>query len=139
MDGSYKMHFLIYLLTFTVGAFINNMIGYATGIKVGAALLYIADYFIAKELCKLYDEKKAKKQALQVNICAKCGSTISEGDKFCTKCGAKVEPIQVESFCELCEIKCNHLTHAKVIDIMSNKYMQVCDQCLTKSNVEKTD
>ncbi len=58
---------LIYILVFFFGTLINNIIGYLVGFRAGALLLYIIDYFIAKKLCQIYDEKKREKDTLPKN------------------------------------------------------------------------
>lgn len=56
------MKVLIWVLTFFIGSILNTLIGYAIGIRAGAVLLYIAEYFIAKNLCKKWDEHKIAKE-----------------------------------------------------------------------------
>ncbi len=55
------MKVLICLLTFLVATFLNALLGYATGIKVGYLLFYIAVYFVAKKLCQMWDQRKQNK------------------------------------------------------------------------------
>ena len=56
------MKALIWILTITLGTFLNAIIGYATGIQAGAILLYLVECYIARKLCKKWDEKKENKQ-----------------------------------------------------------------------------
>ena len=55
------MHALIWILTFVIGTVLNVLLGYAIGVRAGAVLLYIVEYYIAKNLCKKWDEKHPEK------------------------------------------------------------------------------
>ena len=55
------MKVLIWILTIFIGTLLNNLIGQATGIKAGAMLLYLGEFFIARMLCEKWDEHLAKK------------------------------------------------------------------------------
>ena len=54
------MKVVIWISTFFVGAIVNTLIGYATGIKFGAVLLFIIEFFIARKLCELWDKRSTK-------------------------------------------------------------------------------
>lgn len=56
------MKVLIWISTFFVGTLVNTLIGYAIGIRAGAVLLYIVEYYIAKKLCEKWDEHKRAKE-----------------------------------------------------------------------------
>lgn len=56
------MKVLIWALTFIIGACVNTLIGYATGIRVGSMLLFLAEWYIAKKLCEKWDVHKKKKE-----------------------------------------------------------------------------
>jgi hypothetical protein len=62
------MKVLIWISTFFVGTLINTLIGYAIGIRAGAILLYIVEYYIAKKLCEKWDEHKRIKEAAPAEL-----------------------------------------------------------------------
>lgn len=57
------MKVLIWIGCFIVATILNTLLGYATGIKVGYLLFYLAVYFVAKKLCSMWDEHKENKAA----------------------------------------------------------------------------
>ncbi len=64
------MKVLIWISTFFVGTLINTLIGYAIGIRAGAILLYIVEYYIAKKLCEKWDEHNRIKEATPAELSA---------------------------------------------------------------------
>lgn len=62
------MKVLIWISTFLVGTLINTLIGYAIGIRAGAVLLYIVEYYVAKKLCEKWDEHKRTKEASTAEV-----------------------------------------------------------------------
>lgn len=112
------MKVLIWILTFLIGSILNTLLGYAIGIKAGAFLLYIVEFYIAKKLCEKWDQRKAQKQAEEnsqqsvfvpekpvtasvdvvpetterkIQFCRRCGTKLIEGSAFCSKCGTPIE------------------------------------------------
>ena len=55
------MKVIIWILTLFIGSFVNILIGNALGIRAGALLLYIGEYFIARKLCEKWDDHVAQK------------------------------------------------------------------------------
>ena len=51
------MEILIWVLTIVIGTILNTLLGYAIGIKAGAFLLYLVEFYIAKQLCKKWNER----------------------------------------------------------------------------------
>lgn len=121
------MKVLIWVLTIVVGTIINTLIGYATGIKAGAVLLYIAEYFVAKKLCQKWDKHKRAKEADTVEISmepmksfeldtsnhidttddptisGQDKTTIPKTIKYCRHCGYKL--VKDSEFCSNCGTK----------------------------------
>jgi len=58
---------LIWFLTILVATILNALLGYATGIKAGYLVFYIAVYFVAKKLCQMWDERKQNKDVEGLN------------------------------------------------------------------------
>lgn len=56
------MKVLIWFSTILVATVLNGLLGYITGIKAGYIVFYIAVYFVAKRLCKAWDEHKVDKE-----------------------------------------------------------------------------
>ena len=56
------MKIVIWFLTFFVSSILNAILGYITGFKLGACLLYIVEYHIGKLLCERWDENHPAKQ-----------------------------------------------------------------------------
>lgn len=57
------MKALIWILTFLIGTTLNVLLGYATGVRAGAVLLYLLEYYIAKNLCEKWDNRVKNKTA----------------------------------------------------------------------------
>lgn len=51
------MEILIWVLTIVIGTTLNTLLGYAIGIKAGAFLLYLVEFYIAKKLCEKWNER----------------------------------------------------------------------------------
>ena len=62
-QGVNGMKVFIWISTFVVGAFINTLIGYVTGIRFGSVLLFIIDFFIARKLCEVWDNRMPQHKA----------------------------------------------------------------------------
>lgn len=107
------MKFLIWFLCIFANALITTLIKDA-GVILGAiptVILYGATFWLARTLCKKWDEHKEHKKgkatektvsepmtepttgsnsANQVRFCRKCGSKLIDGAVFCNKCGTKI-------------------------------------------------
>ena len=98
----------------------NVIIGYIVGYKVSGVFIWVAVYFIARALCKKWDEHNKKqsnavgKNDVNINAitigkketvnngtdknindkgikyCRKCGSNLTKDASFCQKCGTKI-------------------------------------------------
>lgn len=131
------MKVLIWIGCFFVATILNTLLGYATGIKIGYVIFYLAVYFVAKNLCAAWDEHKEakakqKKTAQQqyiaveektetdyINKTDTPESQIIDGDtppqkdkiRFCRKCGEEL--INNSQFCRKCG--------TKIIEIFTDK------------------
>lgn len=115
------MKALIWILTFLLGSILNTLIGYAIGIKAGAVLLYIAEFYIAKKLCEKWDQRKEEKQSTKQvqnaeniiepnvvveSIPASIEQPVVTNDNperkimYCRRCGSKL--IEGSEFCSKC-------------------------------------
>ena len=101
------MKVLIWFLCILANALVTVLLSEA-GILLGGipiALLFGGTFWLARTLCKKWDERKpntAEVQYPQVNckikkstenkiiFCRKCGEKLIEGSTFCRKCGTKV-------------------------------------------------
>lgn len=111
------MKILIWVLCIFASSFITTLLK-ANGINLGAIptfLLWIGTFFLARTLCKEWDDHKRRKQsasassavpsansnpvpisepvgntAPQILFCRKCGEKLIENSQFCRKCGTKV-------------------------------------------------
>lgn len=113
---------LIWIGCFFVATVLNVLLGYATGIKVGYFIFYLAVYFVAKKLCEKWEQHKNKDdtnscsgehdnyvqiQTEQENKFDSADVVESEGSvrdtnqiRFCRKCGEKL--INRSRFCRKC-------------------------------------
>lgn len=114
------MKVLIWIMTFVIGSILNTLLGYAIGIKAGAVLLYIVEFYIAKKLCEKWDQHKNQRQSTnkssqtveekpkpiaveverdtfsklperKIQYCRSCGSKLIDGSEFCSNCGTQIE------------------------------------------------
>ena len=114
------MKAVIWVLTFVLGTVLNTFLGYATGIKMGAILLYLIEFYAAKWLCGRWEQHRAtkqvssdKKQAMEmtkraettnteillrvetperkIKYCKVCGTLLVEGTMYCHKCGTRID------------------------------------------------
>lgn len=89
---------------------LNTLLGYATGVKAGYLVFYLAVYFVAKKLCNKWDEHKEAEEKqiraaqsanhpvvedntnteVDVRFCRKCGEKLIHNSRFCRKCGTEV-------------------------------------------------
>ncbi|MBQ8495108.1 MAG: zinc ribbon domain-containing protein [Clostridia bacterium] len=102
------MKILIWILCFFVNSFITTLIKTEIGINLGAIptiLMYAATFWLARTLCKKWDEHRENK-AIQAETCAmkevavdnsdrirfcrRCGERLIDGSQFCRKCGTEV-------------------------------------------------
>lgn len=126
------MKVLIWISTFFVGTIINTLIGYVIGIRAGAVLLYIAEYFVAKKLCEKWDEHKCAKEASTVEtstkrvmpgeittdnqlvynqvdttgdqtVSSQNETTVFKTIQYCRRCGFKL--VEGSKFCSKCGTK----------------------------------
>ena len=120
------MKVLIWILTFFFGTILNTLLGYAIGIRAGAALLYIGEYYLARKLCEKWDEhqqnKVAKKAPTPIEETKKIDTSSSvvvqpvisdkrtpveaetyNAAQFCSKCGSKL--VDGAKFCRKCGAK----------------------------------
>lgn len=115
------MKVLIWFLTILVATILNALLGYATGIKAGYLVFYIAVYFVAKKLCQKWDERNQNNDVAGLNQLNE--TVIQSGDsvapvsrevdssvstevastpeiRYCRKCG--YELIGNSDFCSNC-------------------------------------
>ena len=104
------MKVLIWFLCIFANALITTLIKEA-GVILGAiptVILYGATFWLARTLCKKWDEHKENKavkqnvpdQAVQtdpadtteqVRFCRKCGEKLLDNSQFCRKCGTAIK------------------------------------------------
>lgn len=104
------MKVLIWIGCIIVATILNTLLGYATGIKAGYIVFYIAVYFVAKKLGNKWDEHKEAKEAQEnatapiyppfvdaaintvdeICFCRKCGEKLIDSSQYCRKCGTEV-------------------------------------------------
>lgn len=118
------MKVLIWIFTFIIGSIVNTLIGMAIGIRAGSILLYIVEFYIAKNLCQKWDEHMQDKNrndhstvsspvandtdeplitAPHVPVVEKSVPLPEENSsavRFCRKCGAKL--VDNAQFCRKC-------------------------------------
>ena len=101
------MKVLIWFLCLLVATVLNMLLGYFTGIMVGYFIFYIAVFFVARALCRKWDEHKAKIEykpaenvslsedfsaiAGEIRFCRKCGERLLDSSNFCRKCGTEIQ------------------------------------------------
>ena len=107
------MKILIWVLCAFANGFITTLLK-DNGMYLGAippAALWGGTIFLARTLCKEWDDHKRRKQSTsvppansnpvpvstpaanhtpQVLFCRKCGAKLIENSQFCRKCGAKI-------------------------------------------------
>ena len=102
------MKVLIWFLCIFANAVITTLIK-ESGVILGGiptALLFLATFWLARTLCKKWDEHKENKafekrasngaaQAAtnaeeQIRFCRKCGEKLIDNSQFCRKCGTKI-------------------------------------------------
>ena len=102
------MKVLIWFLCIFTNALITTLIKEA-GVILGAiptVILYGATFWLARTLCKKWDEHKESKamekaasapksqpvttNVDQVRFCRKCGEKLIDNSQFCRKCGTEV-------------------------------------------------
>lgn len=102
------MKFLIWFLCILANAIITTLIT-ESGVILGGiptALMFAATFWLARTLCKKWDEHKANREieksaavptpqpvfvtADQVRFCRKCGEKLIDNSKFCRKCGTEI-------------------------------------------------
>lgn len=108
------MKVLIWFLCIFANALITTLIKEA-GVSLGGiptVILYGATFWLARTLCKKWDEHKANKLmkenvVLQDNpieevndnkvcFCRKCGEKLIDNSRFCRKCGTEVVEVLTE-------------------------------------------
>lgn len=85
------------------------------GIILGAiptVLLYLGAVYLARTLCKLWDERNVKNNAQKnteafqksSGFCKECGHRLVSEGKFCNKCGAETTENHLNNgkFCIIC-------------------------------------
>ena len=107
------MKVLIWILTFFVGTLLNTLLGYATGIKAGAVLLYIAEFFVARKLCEKWDERQK-----------------DNTEKITKQDNNKLEK------CDMCDQLSDNLVSVKIVDSMGTRYRNLCPSCVSKYNAK---
>lgn len=87
------MKVLIWIGCFFIATILNVLLGYATGIKAGYLLFYLAVFYTSKKLCALWDEHKKKQNKVKLTalgeFCKNCGQPLVEEGAFCRKCGTQ--------------------------------------------------
>ena len=104
------MKVLIWVVCLFVASFFNVLLGEATGFRIGYILMYIGVSFVARKLCRLWDEHKEAKQAeknykapvakqetehigasaKKICFCRKCGDPLLDESRFCRRCGTQI-------------------------------------------------
>ena len=85
------MKVLIWIATIFVGTLLNALIGAATGVRAGALLLYLAEFYVAKKLCEKWDASHLGKEEPDTGLrCGVCGAKLDGSSKFCRQCGTAV-------------------------------------------------
>ena len=103
------MKALIWIGCIIFATILNALIGYATGIKAGYLVFYIAVYFVAKKLCAKWDEhrktKETEKSAPSSVNSPVVKSAVNTTDEicYCRKCGEKL--LNDSQFCRMCNTK----------------------------------
>ena len=101
------MKVLIWVVCFFVNALVTTIVK-DSGVILGAiptVILYGVTIWLARNLCKKWDERQAAKTLDSPNIispkvadtaenkilfCRKCGTELVENSHFCRKCGAEI-------------------------------------------------
>ncbi len=73
---------LIWIGTAFVGTLLNTFLGYVTGIKAGVVVLYFAEFYFAKKMCKKWDEKRGKCSSVSDNNVANEKSQSLANDDY---------------------------------------------------------
>lgn len=135
------MKILIWFLC-TLGYALITTILKLNGISLGAlptAILFGLTLWLARKLCKLWDERKTDnshampsnsapifKEGNSIRFCRICGCKLSNPQRICDLCGTTASKDKLVSFCEECE---------KWIPVDS-KYCQYCGLKLINSTAE---
>lgn len=114
------MKVLIWIGCIFVNAIITTLFK-QNGIILGAiptVLLYLGAVYLARYLCKLWDERKTEKKIQEGKntfkhknyFCKECGQRLIDQGKFCNKCGSVVSepPINDGKFCVKCGTNIAH-------------------------------
>ena len=86
------MKVIIYILCIAIATFLNELLGYLTGFKLGSALLIIIMLLVSKKIYSLWDKHTERKKAIaqpyksRFSECSNCGY-IAVFEKECPKCG----------------------------------------------------
>lgn len=152
------MKVIIWILTIFIGSFLNSLLAYAVGIKAGAFLLYIVEFYVAHKLCEKWDEhKQGVQEAVQ---CDYQGDKSDEDDSnrgSCRECESKTNvsldgaiintsdaekdkerEVQIEP-CGICDKENDVLTSAEIgvdeaesADTVENVMPSYCRKCGAK-------
>ena len=114
------MKVFIWIVTIVVGAFLNTLLGYLTGVMVGSVLLFAVEIYLARKLCQIWDERKKNKESQyiygaeeqvqsvvtknnaidsilvnsdfpKIRFCRHCGFELIDESEFCSNCGTKIQ------------------------------------------------
>lgn len=90
------MKFLIWTVTILVLCFLNELLGAASGIKVGRVLIWVVIWFVASRLCKAWDKrngnsKKEVSYEKATKLCPHCGKYVSWNSTVCEHCGHEMK------------------------------------------------
>ena len=95
----------------------------------------VASIFLARRLCKFWDEHKASKRPKDTmqstRFCNECGQKLLDNSKFCSKCGADTSNGDIterknERFCDRCGADISH----------DKDYCHICYNKFNETNVE---
>ena len=128
------------------------------GIRLGAipaVILFSVDMWLARELCRKWDEHKEAKRCLTSDEYLypngyKCGNCGRKGPYAgdCPNCGSSLKFHIVygetatqdeKKKCELCDEICESLTGIKIVDDLGTRFRNVCPKCYKKYNGSRSD
>lgn len=131
------MKVLIWIVCYFVIALITTVLK-ENGVMLGGIptiILWLLVFFLARRLCKFWDEHKASKRPKDTmqstRFCNECGQKLLDNSKFCSKCGADTSNGDIterknERFCDRCGADISH----------DKDYCHICYNKFNETNVE---
>ena len=126
------MKVLIWVSTLLVLNLLNIVFGYATGFRFGYIIIIFLYFFIAKKLCKMWDERNNPKTSKEELSDTEDGGIL---EKFLSSEEHKEHKFK----CEMCGEGCDKITYAKIKDDMGTRYRNLCDSCMKEYNAVSID